>query len=276
MINVIKLKQYEMKELTCILLAFVQVFSKVVLAEKALPKNMPYLQLDIYHIKTPQLAGIILGCIVFTVTISTVIYLLHASGTLGRAFAEIAGDASRKAINKSMPTADLSKTQSPQFASELELYEHLLQARKTLPIKPHVPEAIGDLVLIRMLDLDVHAKELFQSCNGQAIFHESAYNPLRIWGWLQVAYDVESSQAPWSSLDAYTHYLNSFASNSCHVVILDKDFKRAIGLISLVDNDVSNLSIRVGNIWITPAFQGTKRSHQALVLVVKHLVDSGK
>eukprot|EP01031_Cornospumella_fuschlensis_P035309 gene35309-42784_t len=261
-----------MDEKAWMLLILAQIIIGGVLAEKPLPKNVPFLQLDFYHIKTPQLIGIILGCIVFTVTVSTVIYLLYASGTLGRAFTEIAGEASKATPGQSQAS---SKSQSPQFAGEYELYEHLLKARKLLPIKPHVAEAVGELVIIRTLNFDLHADELYQCCNGQAIFHESSYDPMRIWGWLQVAYDVENSQAPWSSLDNFTGYLKSFPTNSSHIIIIDKEFKRAIGLISLVDNDVPNLSIRVGNIWITPAFQGTKRSHQALVLVIKQLVDSG-
>lgn len=45
-------------------------------------------QFNISNIKTPQLLGIIFGCVVFLATISVVIYLLYASGTLSRAFAK--------------------------------------------------------------------------------------------------------------------------------------------------------------------------------------------
>eukprot|EP01039_Chlorochromonas_danica_P006433 gene6433-7095_t len=239
-------------------------------------QNLPYLQLDFYHIKTPQLIGIIAGCLVFTVTISTVFYLLYESGTLGRAWKEIADDASAKSP---APTHTVSATRSspdtsPQFTQEPELYDHLLKARETLPAKVVVPEMSARLVKVRALankkdEAEQDLAELYAASNGSPVFHESAYSPERIWGWLEKENDAAT---PWQSMEAFTSHLQWSGD---HVVIIDKEFRRAIGLISLVENCPQNLTIRIGTIWITPAFQGTKRAHEALFLVIKWLVESG-
>ena len=44
--------------------------------------NVLTLVLNAFAIKTPQLIGIIAGCVVFVITIGTVFYLLYASGSL--------------------------------------------------------------------------------------------------------------------------------------------------------------------------------------------------
>lgn len=247
-------------------------FAQVVCGEKPPPANLPFLKLDFYHIKTPQLIGIIAGCIVFTVTISVVIYLLYASGTLSRAVQEIVEDANGlKPRTTAGSAAQPQVSAAPQFQHEPELYEHLLRARESLPVTPSIPSMSGKQIQIRELQ-EKDIEFLFSTCNGSPVFHESAYDPSRIWGWTENSEHTK----PWTSLDAFKQYLDGFAKSGCHTVILDAEFKRPIGLISITDNNLSNLSIRIGNIWITPAFQGTKRSHEALFWLVKHLVDIGR
>lgn len=230
-------------------------------AEKVLVQNPSYLQLDFLHIKTPQLIGIIAGCVVFTVTIGTVLYLLYASGTLTRALAEIATDP--KGGRKAAPS-------SPQFTAEPMLYDHLLAARSKIPLLLNVPLLAGKQVLLRMLaaaDLD----EAFQASCGQAVFHESAYDPQRIWGWS----GADSVRGPWTSPQAFATHLQQSAGSGAQLVVVDKEFKRIIGMICLVDNHPADLTIRIGSMWITPAFQSSGRSHEALFLAVKWLVDTG-
>ena len=57
-------------------------------------------------------------------------------------------------------------------------------------------------------------------------------------------------------------------------MITDKELDKPIGMLSLVDNDPENLSVRIDNIWITPAFQGSNRVYGAMDLLLGWLVDS--
>jgi hypothetical protein len=211
-------------------------------AAKELPQ-IPFLQLDFYHIKTPQLMGIIAGCVVFIVTISIVIYLLYSSGTLGRAWEEIVQDGTSVSLKAAMQPQPV--TTSQQFASEPELYDYLLELRNNLPILMAIPHLDGLQVFIRGLHQG-DVIELFHASSGQAVFHESSYDPQRLWGWIDdrdIGYDT--GKHPWSSKQQYATFLQQSAG-AAHAVIIDKEFKRPIGLISLVDNCPHNLTIRVG------------------------------
>jgi hypothetical protein len=55
----------------------------------------PALAFDVLRIKTPQLVGIVAGCVVFAVTILTVLYLLYASGAIDGFLAEMQAGARR-------------------------------------------------------------------------------------------------------------------------------------------------------------------------------------
>jgi len=79
-----------------------------------------------FSIKTPQLIGIIVGCIVFWITIAVVIYLLYASGALSNVFS----------INKTESTS-IDKKQNFPFFEFPRLYDDLLQAASSLPTKPN-------------------------------------------------------------------------------------------------------------------------------------------
>lgn len=78
-----------------------------------------------------------------------------------------------------------------------------------------------------------------------------------------------------SSTDNCFDLMYNSPSEAVHMVIVDKELQRAVGMLTLVDNEPWNLSIRIENIWITPAFQGTKRAHRAMLLVVSHLFSVG-
>ena len=87
----------------------------------------PHIMLDSLSIKTPQLIGIILGCIVFWVTIAVVIYLLYASGALSNVFS----------THKKESTS-IDKKQNFPFIEFPRLYDDLLQAASSLPSKPNI------------------------------------------------------------------------------------------------------------------------------------------
>lgn len=60
-----------------------------------------------------------------------------------------------------------------------------------------------------------------------------------------------------------------------HLVITDVELNVPIGMISLLNNRPRDLSIRLGRIWVTPAFQGQKRIHNGIHMVLKWLFELG-
>jgi hypothetical protein len=197
----------------------------------------PQLEFDLMNIKTPQLVGIVFGVLVFSLTIMSVIMLLYKSGTLSRFQSEIQSGAPLK-VNLGDKTSV-----TPQNSSQPELYDHLIEATQQLPINPHVPLLKGKLIELREYNESSDLEHLLQASNGEACFHESAYDPIRIWGWLPNFID------PFPSRDGATLakcLKNSSAAHCTHLVIVDPTLQKAVGMLSLVDNSTTNLTIRIG------------------------------
>lgn len=187
---------------------------------------------DIYHIKTPQLIGIVFGCIVFTLTVTSVAALLYKSGTFDRLQSEMASGEGIK-IPKIRSVA-------PQVSDQPELYDSLVEASNTLPLKLTVPQQKGREIAIRSLVEDDFT-ELYAAGNGGAIFSESAYDPERIWGWLPNF----TADAPYSDIDTFRSCMKEDPDSS-NIAILDPVLDRVIGMASLVKNSPKNLSIEIG------------------------------
>ena len=131
-------------------------------------------------IKTPQLIGIIAGCIVFAITISVTVYILFITGTFYRAFNQSPND---------------NQIKSPQLESSLpKLYEELLQASQNLPITPSVCFLEGQHIQLVEVTSDKLIDELSKASNGEAIFGESSYNPANIWGSIAGAFLIDSEK----------------------------------------------------------------------------------
>ena len=208
------------------------------------------LSLSFTHIKTPQLIGIIAGCLVFTATISAVVLLLYKSGTLSRFRDEM--------MSGTPLSLQSSKKEdiAPQSSMLPELYEHLLSAALTLPIQPCLPELRGKNLLLRPLETD-DLPLLIAASNGTALYGESAYDPARIWGW------INSKSKPVSSMSTdgsgglvwpcrtEKEFLECYrkSSNSQHLVLIDRVTQKQIGILSLVDNRPEDLNIRIGKIF---------------------------
>lgn len=220
---------------------------------------MPPMQLDFRHIKTPQLIGIIAGTFVFAITISVVIYLLYASGTLGRAWSELVTDAKQGSITVNLPGQDQKKKAiTSPFVTQAELYDHLLEARKTLPVKLDIPTLPAKHITIRKYNRQLDGKLLFEASNGTPQYHESAYDLARIWGWEDVHIQKEtlklenlSSKRPWESQESFETFLadKEQTIRAVHLVIEEKEYKKPIGLITLTKNDVNNLSVNIGELF---------------------------
>ncbi len=257
---------------------------------------MPPLEFDLYHIKTPQLIGIIIGIIVFTTTIGVVIYLLHASGTLTNAWKEIVVDA-KNASTINIP----GKTQiTSPFHSQPELYDHLLAAKENLPRRFDVGIITGKSVTLRAIVSNSDYQWLFEASNGSAQYHESAYDLAKVWGWHDV--DISScgkdnsvNNQPWSSVAAFKNWIALQEEEGvAHLVIEDNEYRKPIGLISVSNHRVRNLSINIGKYlktcdffvwilidyseytWLTPAFQGLDKAHESYFLLLDHLFKLGK
>jgi hypothetical protein len=216
--------------------------------------TFPPMKLDFLHIKTPQLVGIIVGCIVFSATIGVVMYLLYASGSLSKLLVELQ-------TNQPLTTKKESEA-SPQFQTMPELYDHLLQAITTLPLKPSLDESTGKVVNVRAYVDSTDRATLFLACSGAAQYDESAYDPARIWGWLDSRGIQKSNEEkiktnpdkldskgwPSESASAFNGMYGdaNAQQNALHLVIVDKELSRQIGMLSLVDNDPRNLSVRIG------------------------------
>lgn len=121
-----------------------------------------------FAIKTPQLIGIILGCCVFAVTIIVVFYLLIASRSLS----------SSKSTDVPNHDSRFVLFRYPQ------LYDELLQAREELPNIPCMTDLTGNKIKLSELN-NQHLLDLIRCSNGDAIFGESRYDPISLWGWLE-------------------------------------------------------------------------------------------
>lgn len=209
---------------------------------------MPRLEFDLYHIKTPQLIGIIIGIIVFTTTIGVVIYLLHASGTLTNAWKEIVVDAKNAAT---VNFRGITQITSP-FHSQPELYDHLLAAKENLPKRFDVGIITGKSVTLRLIVSNNDFQLLFEASNGSAQYHESAYDLAKVWGWQDV--DISSCigrdnsvNQPWSSVTSFKNWIALQEEEGvAHIVIEDNEYRKPIGLISVSNHRVRNLSINIG------------------------------
>lgn len=218
--------------LTLTLLLFLTSFESISCAKLMKP---PPLSFDLLNIKTPQLIGILFGCLVFILTISTVITLLFKSGTMTRFQQEI----------KSGKEIKFSKDQllpSPQLVDLPELHDHLIQAKKALPLRLIPQNLSGKYIQIQLLNQN-NLSELYEVGNGSAKFDESAYDPERLWGW----FPNFIHEKPYESLQILQEcLLTSQPINESHLVILDPKIQRIIGMVSLTKNDPSNLTVQIG------------------------------
>lgn len=213
-------------------------------------------------LKTPQLMGILAGVFVFLVTISVVAALLYHSGTLGRFVAEI--KEGRPIELGRLGDAPETVLQTP------ELYDHLLSAAKSLPSQPAIPLLRGARVHVRKL-LETDCEHVVAASDGRAIFHESCYDPMRVWGWSLLAEETPPS----SSVDRFRSAFCNPSNNSCHVVIIDNELEAPIGMLSLTNNAPQHLSIQIEDIWVTPAYRGRKCAHEAVYLILQSLFANG-
>jgi hypothetical protein len=218
-------------------------------------------------IKTPQLVGIILGCAVFIITIAVVVYLLYASGTWTKLMTEL-NDTGTTVDQKDNCSAAASSTD--QNLLQPELYDELIEARNTLEqharnvyqhfndngaccIECHIIHFNrGKNVSVRFLDWnnDSDVESLVHASDGRSVFGGCDYNTDLIWGWISNEYYSTEMRRfvtiknPSESIDCFKLVFRNARDE--HVVMVDNEIDRVVGMLSLVDNHPQSLSIRVG------------------------------
>ena len=112
-----------------------------------------------------------------------------------------------------------------------------------------ITELVGRDVTVRPLRPGDIA-ELHAASSGQPLYDESAYDPLRLWGWLALdRVDVNGHRSrmepPVGSVKSFDAYLNDRGPMT-HVTIIHNIYKKPIGLLSLSNNVPMNLTIEIG------------------------------
>ncbi len=207
-----------------------------------------------FGIKRPQMIGIIAGCIVFSLTVLTVIALLFKSGTMQGFLDQM----KREAEQSKKGEKDEQDDGAYDMEDTPELYDELIEASKTLPRQPCIPNCLQvGTVRCRPLDMEGDSENVSKFCDGSAKFHASAYDARSIWKHLSFGHVEGIDQGKVGGVDTFRRCYGAELRDGVHVVIEDKDLAEPIGMLSLVDNDPRNLSIRIDNLWITPAYRSS-------------------
>lgn len=91
-----------------------------------------------------------------------------------------------------------------------ELYEHLLTAASTLPLQPTIPVLTGERLSLNTLKSNDISK-LLEASDGTALYGESAYDPARIWGWINTKKNAKNPNN--SRNDSNSNNINSIVNN---------------------------------------------------------------
>jgi hypothetical protein len=108
-----------------------------------------------------------------------------------------------------------------------------------------------------------HLDALTECCDGCAIFGESSYDPMRILGWMESYWKMQSLMNENSQLNSKTanervahnkalakgfveSIIRDNKATTLHLVIIDNTLEKPIGMISLLDNNPRDLCLRIG------------------------------
>ena len=170
-----------------------------------------------------------------------------------------------------------------------ELYDDLIKASRELPLIPLVPEMRGHTVGCRGLREDDY-EELTRISDGSAQFHECAYEPWSIWRSLifksraSIASATDKEEIVCSKSGSTFKVTKNFL-RSCydstsvvdcsHIVVLDKETDRLIGMVSLVDNSPET-SLSAWIIFGLPRHQSRNIGSASSSIDLKSLVGSSR
>ena len=241
----------------------------------------------VLKIQKPQLYGIIAGITVFCLSVLVIFVLLIRSGTiagfLDQLQREREGTLNSGKEGNTMSGEDVWEQSEEDLP---ELYDDLIKASRELPLIPLVPEMRGHTVGCRGLREDDY-EELTRISDGSAQFHECAYEPWSIWRSLifksrasiasatdkeEIVCSKSGSTFKVTKIFLRSCYDSTSVVDCSHIVVLDKETDRLIGMVSLVDNSPRNLTVRLDNLWITPAFQSRNIGCASSSIDLKSLV----
>ncbi len=138
-----------------------------------------------------------------------------------------------------------------------------------LPMKPTPVILEGKYVRLVPLELARDIAPLFAVSNGSTIElgdrKISAYNPgQQIWKYM--------SSGPFANIHELEAFLSPqiSAGNGLCFCVFDRDTDTQIGVANYMNNFPEHLKIELGNIWYSPAAQGTKANLEATYLMLKH------
>lgn len=206
---------------------------------------------DIFHIKTPQLMGIIAGCVVFTVTLGSVFILMYQSGTFSRFVEEMN---SGKPIE--LPSTKKPKEKMNGATTRPLLYDNLIAAASSLPLKPDIAVLHGRNIVVREYVHKQDFDDILRVSDGNPIYHESAYDPfLRIWSSIGLSSPSRKCNSDYTNDNISEVIADIYATpdpNASHFVILEdleKDAK-PIGMVSVINNVPKWLTAQIGMVCV--------------------------
>ena len=219
-----------------------------------------------WELLTPNHWGVIAGIVTYVMTVSVVLILLVMGGTFRR-LREESAEFKVKGI----------AAFSPPF-ERFKLYDELLEAAARLPLKPAAgpdaeaasPSIKGGTVNLAPFDKAAHLTVLHDISNGGPIYAHGPYDPEAVvWRFL--------SDGPFESAAAFGNsaLLLDDRPDGRRFVIIDKTTGYVVGMISVLENSPHDLRCRVGDMWLTPAFQRTHASTDAVLTLLTHLFSQG-
>jgi len=229
-------------------------------------------------IKMPQLVGIVLGVVVFTTTIVTVVVLLVKSNTLKGFMEEMRSGTGGPGVGAgAVSPAKRHQLEEPGAVRRglAELYDCLIRASETLPTRLVVPDRTGKVVGIRPLTCG-DADKLAVASNGTPLFDGSAYPLQSVWYWLE--YEGVKAGTEHGSPDLFHALMRQekeVGGSTSNVVLYDSVLDCPIGMLQLVRNRPHDLTVEVANVWVTPACRGKRHAHAALLVLMDWLFECG-
>eukprot|EP00611_Tribonema_gayanum_P001114 TRINITY_DN1083_c0_g1_i5.p1 TRINITY_DN1083_c0_g1~~TRINITY_DN1083_c0_g1_i5.p1 ORF type:complete len:239 (-),score=6.46 TRINITY_DN1083_c0_g1_i5:712-1380(-) len=184
----------------------------------------------------PQHWGMLAGLLVFWLTVMVVGVLLVRGGSIQRIQEQ----------SRTYETAGPAALQQ-QLQPRPLLYDELLEAARTLPIKPTVPATLlGALVELRVFDPARDTRQLHLVSNGAPTLG-LAYDPKPLWQSL--------GEGPYQDEAAFNQAtILQDVSDGARFTVVDKELGKIVGMASLLDNRPSCLRARIGDIWIAPNY----------------------
>ncbi|CAM9120764.1 unnamed protein product [Chrysoparadoxa australica] len=157
-----------------------------------------------------------------------------------------------------------------------KLYDDLLEAARTLPLKPTLETSggklIGARVELRPIDRESNNdfEALHQASNGSAALGHAHDASTAIW--------AHMPQGPFSDAEVFRAAFAEEAPHALTLVVRDKVEGKSIGMVALTSNSPTNLRACLGDMWLNPTYHTRERELYGLevvYLLLQHLFELG-